>query len=167
MMKKKLSLIAAVAAMALSAPAQATLLNFTISGDYRGSFRLDSAPAVLPADVVDGYSFGIADVPFSGSPSGLAGITFFNASATGGILINNGFDYLFDASDVQLYTGSESAPTFREGSFTLTGLSTPGSFVITISAIPEPTSWAMMVGGFGLAGGIVRRRRRLAVSYSN
>jgi len=28
---------------------------------------------------------------------------------------------------------------------------------------PEPASWAMMVGGFGLAGGVLRRTRRQAV----
>lgn len=30
----------------------------------------------------------------------------------------------------------------------------------TIAAVPEPASWAMMVGGFGLAGGAMRLRRR-------
>ena len=30
-------------------------------------------------------------------------------------------------------------------------------------AVPEPASWAMMIAGFGLAGGVMRRKRRLAV----
>jgi hypothetical protein len=30
------------------------------------------------------------------------------------------------------------------------------------SATPEPASWALMIGGFGLAGATLRRRRRLA-----
>ena len=30
---------------------------------------------------------------------------------------------------------------------------------ISISGVPEPTSWAMMIGGFGLVGGTLRRRR--------
>jgi hypothetical protein len=29
-----------------------------------------------------------------------------------------------------------------------------------LSAIPEPSSWAMMIGGFGLIGGTLRRRKR-------
>jgi len=29
----------------------------------------------------------------------------------------------------------------------------------TVSGVPEPTSWAMMLGGFGLIGGAMRRRR--------
>jgi len=33
-------------------------------------------------------------------------------------------------------------------------------------AVPEPASWAMMLGGFGLVGVTMRRRRKLAVSFS-
>lgn len=29
----------------------------------------------------------------------------------------------------------------------------------SVSAVPEPASWAMMIGGFGLVGGAARRRR--------
>ena len=29
----------------------------------------------------------------------------------------------------------------------------------SIAAIPEPTTWALMIGGFGLAGAALRRRR--------
>ena len=30
-------------------------------------------------------------------------------------------------------------------------------------AVPEPAMWAMLVAGFGLVGGAVRRRREMAV----
>lgn len=57
-----------------------------------------------------------------------------------------------------------------EGRFTTVG-STPGivpanagatfSFgPVAASDVPEPASWAMMILGFGLAGGVVRHRRR-------
>lgn len=36
------------------------------------------------------------------------------------------------------------------------------------SAVPEPASWALMIGGFGLTGGMLRSsRRRVRVRYGN
>ena len=35
----------------------------------------------------------------------------------------------------------------------------------TTAAVPEPASWAMMVGGFGVVGGTMRRRRRTRISF--
>lgn len=37
---------------------------------------------------------------------------------------------------------------------------------ITFGAVPEPASWAMMVGGFGMMGAALRRRRAVAVRYA-
>jgi len=33
-------------------------------------------------------------------------------------------------------------------------------------SVPEPASWAMMVGGFGVVGGVLRARRKAAVSFA-
>jgi len=35
-----------------------------------------------------------------------------------------------------------------------------------IAAVPEPATWAMMIGGFGLLGGVARRRRKVQVTYA-
>lgn len=32
--------------------------------------------------------------------------------------------------------------------------------------VPEPESWALMIGGFGMAGGALRRRQRTSVTYA-
>ena len=37
-----------------------------------------------------------------------------------------------------------------------------GSIAFDISAVPEPAAWAMMIGGFGLAGAAIRRRKPVA-----
>jgi hypothetical protein len=34
------------------------------------------------------------------------------------------------------------------------------------TAVPEPATWAMMIGGLGLVGGFARRRGRTAVAYA-
>ena len=28
-----------------------------------------------------------------------------------------------------------------------------------VAAVPEPASWALMLGGFGMIGGVMRRRK--------
>lgn len=35
-----------------------------------------------------------------------------------------------------------------------------------VTLLPEPASWAMMIGGFGLVGGVMRRRKKLAAKVS-
>jgi hypothetical protein len=37
-----------------------------------------------------------------------------------------------------------------------------GGVSLRITAVPEPTTWALMIGGFGIAGGMLRRRRAVA-----
>ena len=39
-------------------------------------------------------------------------------------------------------------------------------FIMAAMAVPEPSSWAMLVGGVGVMGGMLRRRKRPSVSYS-
>lgn len=39
-----------------------------------------------------------------------------------------------------------------------------GTAAATVGAVPEPSTWTMMIGGFGLAGGILRRRNATMIS---
>ncbi|HWI86298.1 MAG TPA: PEPxxWA-CTERM sorting domain-containing protein [Sphingomonas sp.] len=63
-----------------------------------------------------------------------------------------------------LFVGGQTAPYFQSGGALqlraneLTLASSGGS-------VPEPASWAMMLGGFGLVGGAMRTCRRVAVSF--
>lgn len=40
------------------------------------------------------------------------------------------------------------------------------TFSATITAVPEPATWLMMIAGFGLVGSVMRRRTRVSVAYS-
>lgn len=46
------------------------------------------------------------------------------------------------------------------------GVNVIGQFVTDAAPVPEPASWAMMVGGFALVGGAMRSRRKAAVSFA-
>jgi hypothetical protein len=46
---------------------------------------------------------------------------------------------------------------------TLTGVTVETG---AVNAVPEPATWAMMLGGFGLLGASVRRRTRSSVTYA-
>lgn len=37
---------------------------------------------------------------------------------------------------------------------------------LTFTGVPEPASWAMMISGFALVGGSLRRKRRVSVSFA-
>ena len=56
--------------------------------------------------------------------------------------------------------GSGSSPT-GVGSMTIGGVAfdnAPAADVLTTTAVPEPAAWALMIGGFGMAGAALRRR---------
>lgn len=158
-------------------------------GNY--SFQLDHTrnPDIVTADSV---RFGpIAGAPpvrvtYSNVP-GVAngsidtGVTFFAPIQQGGVFIGFLPFGNFRVINTQLITNTSfnpalskeaNRPTFRLGTFAIS--TTPqnngprpfDNYSVTISAVnavPEPATWAMMIGGFALAGAAVRRsNRRLA-----
>jgi PEP-CTERM motif len=166
---------AAGASLALAAPASADPLQFVITGDYSASFILDSNPS--PDVVLLGGYFTIWDVPgFPDAIFDVTDITFFNAAFDGGMQIEDFYfgSLLLVTDGPQLYSGSEDSPTFLTGTYALSEYLGTGSYTLTISsvsgAVPEPASWAMMIGGFGLAGAALRRRGykkgKVSVAYA-
>ena len=35
---------------------------------------------------------------------------------------------------------------------------------LSVTAVPEPATWALMIGGFGMAGALLRRQRRMTLA---
>jgi len=70
------------------------------------------------------------------------------------------------------YSGTKVSRYYRFDSISSVISSTPidgfqfAKLVSGGSAVPEPATWAMFIGGFGLIGGAMRRRQRVDVSFA-
>jgi hypothetical protein len=165
--------VAAAAALSLATPAQAavTIENFTVAGPVvSGTFSLAFD------DIASAYSLSALNLTLAGSSvafdtsnSGvisLADIGRPNLLEIGG-LVNGGVynigqagltpadDFAFDFVPSIV---SQSAPL----SYDTNGIINQANSV-TISAVPEPSTWAMMLIGFGAMGGALRAKRRRAL----
>lgn len=93
-------------------------------------------------------------------PAKLEGITFgqdvaYNGGLYHTLYVSNDNDFLPDAAGPnQFYV------------FGFTDADLPGLVKQNVAAVPEPASWAMMIGGFGLIGAMQRRRTRTAVRFA-
>jgi len=169
--------LSGVVASALAAPAFATSCDVTdisptamqCSGGYAGNVLDNNAGDVLTQQegllalgfVWDGTHFG--DLPKLSSlggettidfPGMLHGITYFGIHVGGphggqttfykfsaGEILDTFSIHLASSSDAVLYYSAPAA------------------------AVPEPATWAMLVGGFAAVGGAMRSRRRATASF--
>jgi hypothetical protein len=163
---------AIISALTLSSNAQADTLLYNFSDSLTTfSFSLDSNPTT----VLNGFAnFEVATttnlsqsilVDFFGQPL-QGGIQFLTSDASTSLSDSNGF--LAYTGDV-LFTGSTPAPALITGTFQLTGFGNNTSSATltvtdtTVSAVPEPSTWAMMILGFVGVGAMTYRRRKNAM----
>lgn len=101
------------------------------------------------------------------SVSTASGVYSFDSTVT---LLANTTYYAYSSASLNVayatannYTGGQGYNTSSTGG-TYAGLANGGDtrFALYGTAVPEPESWAMMIGGFGAIGTVLRRRRRLS-----
>jgi len=97
------------------------------------------------------------------------GALFTNASGDDSLYFSGGGNIVSSISgvtygDARFALGSTlSDPTVSAGSGD--GYFGP-NLLLQSGAAPEPASWALMLGGFGMIGGVLRGRRKMTVSFS-
>jgi hypothetical protein len=150
------------------APASAVTLRYTMTGvDTDGivefaQFDIDSN--AVPDDFELGAEFAFFDLPgiytYGNFTIDLDDMYFYHADFGGGIFGQSG---ITATNGLQLYTGSEDASTLLTGTFVLTDYYDGAPLMLTVTAVPEPMTWALMIGGFAMTGAVLRRRRVHAV----
>ena len=165
------SLVAVAALASIQAHASTTDLG-TLSTGVPKSFNATSMPAGPFSDV---FSFGIS----SPGSFGISVINFpvtglFNSVFTSASLISNPDGVLFNSDDSLLSVGTLAANTISflsgpvgAGSYYLNvngiGNGSLGGLYngsISVAAVPEPETYAMLLAGMGVMGFIARRRNK-------
>jgi len=96
-----------------------------------------------------------------GAPDGVASIRTFQFGQAGGILLNNGVNisdvFAFDVSDFRYTDGSSSNAGLWSINWDI------GTGAITLTAVPEPSTYGIGLGALALAAAALRRRRKTAM----
>lgn len=162
---KKVTMFAAILLAAIIAvPASAASLLFKVTGAYSAEFLLDSDPVLTGvAPTAYFWIYGVAGT--YGGTSGTANLVINTSAWGGGISIQPIAGGGITGFGPQIFSGSELDPTIMPGTYELTDFNGPVTLVIS-AAVPEPASWAMMIGGFGLIGFGMRRRKAAGRAFA-
>jgi hypothetical protein len=160
-----------LSAIVISIPAQAAIVveNYTftattgntIVSTESGSFSLsyDNALAFNPVLTAINYSIGSTVFNLGNAAALASGSGFLVYGTQSGTSVVNGTDDFFLGNYVGDFFAfaQQSSPgeLGLAGNFYNVG---SASISLVTGAVPEPASWAMLIAGFGLVGGTMRRR---------
>ncbi len=130
---------------------------FTPAGTVVGSTELTSSDPVTPGfndnpNLVNlVFTYTGPDIRNSGGPFAPLDFNGLGARSTLSGTVADAFFTLTTKNNPDGQPGGSNTAVF-----------TLGQVSVPTAAIPEPASWAMMLGGFGLLGGAMRRPHRIA-----
>lgn len=160
----KIFALLATIAVAASAPARAAILHYEVAGSTNFSFSLDTNQSTTPDDTFVG-SFYLTNVHNTSASNPFPYLYFFDLGNGGAFSAStqpNASGDLFSFFGDQLFTGSSNAPEFLTGSFLLYSAfsqSPDPDVTLNVTAVPEPSTWAMLLVGFAGIGFMAYRRK--------
>ena len=140
-------LVASVAALLGAAvPASATIVVYSFLDAPTVSFTVTSAivtaPETLPSD-------------FCSVAALCSSVTFTPTATYDEVTLLNGDNFFFAPTAF-----STVSANFEQASPASANPNAQFSTLIAFSGTPEPSAWALLIGGFGMAGGVLRFNRR-------
>lgn len=168
MRRLMLAALAGAAVPSVPMAASAVTYAFTVDAafgygsDVMGGFTYEPADPITALQFVDARSLTSCEVRYFGTP-GYCGFVQFQPNDGGYDVI--GFAIKPAESDIAqtFFYYFEEGALSRNGTYrTTVGVDNIGSLTVAKigAAVPEPAAWALMITGFGLAGGALRRRRK-------
>jgi hypothetical protein len=174
-MRKIALALAAVAALSIAAPAEATVIttSYSVIGTGSGTFSLacDNSDPLGAACTLTALNFVLGSTTFTTSNAGMVlgsldsnflytQVIGGNVSGVNTVLAGAALDdfaFLVHPADtlqtfplVYSFAGGQQV---QQGSITITQVAS--------ASVPEPASWAMMLLGFGVIGLAMRRRKKV------
>lgn len=137
-----------------------TVLGHKIQANTRYTLTIDVGRRLEAGDY-GGYDFGLIAGPLRMGEGTIVARSFGSTNGNGDPLVAG----MFETLTLIWETGS-SGPEIGKALGIALGASGRGIAydnvrleTTSLAAVPEPASWAMMIGGFGIAGGMARRRQ--------
>jgi hypothetical protein len=142
-----------------SSPAGTPYLSVLGGGSATYTFGPDVHAFEFDWGSVDAYN--TLTINSTGGPAIVVpGLSFPNAADGNQTAAGTNGLFLVVGHAGETFTSVTFAST--QNSFEVDNLATPTS--VTSFGLPEPTTWGMMIMGFGMAGGMMRARRRAAAT---
>jgi hypothetical protein len=164
-----------IGASALPSQASAADVLFTVTGGATASFVIDQSP--IPSTVgFNDFGIGPFSGTFQGTPDEILSANFSNNGLGFTLFLDSSNNFLGlqpISSFEEMFSGPLTSPIFNIGTYDFSGLLNNEAsidFTVNISeapAVPEPSTWMMLVAGFGMIGGAMRYGRRMkAVDFA-
>ena len=168
-MGKFVGLLAASVVLVAAVPASAAS-SFTGSGSIvlsngNGFFGDGGIPAGSFTDTISFAAPGTGTQRVGVIYVGGSGISKLAASFNGVPLTFQPIGFGYNAGSYGLtVVAGQALSLIVSGVASTSSASYSGNFTFTPAAVPEPATWGLMMFGTGLAGGALRRRKRLTVA---